>query len=154
MYQTRRRKSALWTGAVLMLLAVLSNVLFFIKAPAQHAIPWLNLLLSVAAVVVLALGIKRAFSQPDVYSGKVSGSVLTGIAVLLLAVTVFGFYSARHLPSNAEAPRVGQRAPEFTLADSTGKTVTLAQLITEPIQTSVGARPTKAALLVFYRGYW
>jgi peroxiredoxin len=45
---------------------------------------------------------------------------------------------------------VGQKVPEFTLADSNGKQVSLNELLTAPID---GKTP-KGALLVFYRGYW
>ena len=46
--------------------------------------------------------------------------------------------------------KVGQKAPDFTLTDSNDKPVTLAQLLTEPINN----QPPKAVLLIFYRGYW
>jgi len=42
----------------------------------------------------------------------------------------------------AEAPKVGQQAPEFTLVDQNGKSVSLS-----------AARGQKV-VLVFYRGYW
>ncbi len=50
-----------------------------------------------------------------------------------------------------ESPRVGQKAPTFTLVDSDGETVSLAQLLSGTGQRS---DPPKAVLLIFYRGYW
>jgi peroxiredoxin len=44
--------------------------------------------------------------------------------------------------SAAEPPKVGQRAPDFTLVDQNGKRVSLS-----------AARAHKV-VLVFYRGYW
>jgi cytochrome oxidase Cu insertion factor (SCO1/SenC/PrrC family) len=44
--------------------------------------------------------------------------------------------------SAAEPPKVGQRAPDFTLVDQNGKKVSLS-----------AARGHKV-VLVFYRGYW
>jgi peroxiredoxin len=54
------------------------------------------------------------------------------------------------LPASTAAPQVGQKAPQFTLIDSNDRPVTLAQLLTEPINN----QPPKAVLLIFYRGYW
>jgi peroxiredoxin len=47
------------------------------------------------------------------------------------------------LPASAAAPRVGQKAPDFTLPDQNGRTVALADLISD-----------NGVLLIFYRGYW
>jgi peroxiredoxin len=57
------------------------------------------------------------------------------------------------LPSAAAAPRVGQKAPDFTLPDQNGKAVTLGELLTS---APSGAPDGKAngALLIFYRGHW
>jgi hypothetical protein len=63
------------------------------------------------------------------------------------------FYVARQLPAATEAPRVGQKAPDFTLPDQDGKTVTLAELLTSAPSGTAGAK-TNGALLIFYRGYW
>jgi len=54
--------------------------------------------------------------------------------------------------SFAETPIVGQKAPDFTLQDTSGHPVTLAQLLSSPVPGS--AEPPKAVLLIFYRGYW
>jgi hypothetical protein len=73
------------------------------------------------------------------------------VTLLACALSIFGFFSARKLPASAGAPQVGQKAPDFTLTDTTGKQVSLSQILAEPMPN--GAAP-KAALLVFYRGYW
>jgi len=54
------------------------------------------------------------------------------------------------LPESKGAPKVGQKAPEFTLVDTSRKPVSLAELLSTPIN---GNAP-KGVLLVFYRGYW
>jgi peroxiredoxin len=61
-------------------------------------------------------------------------------------------YVARQLPSSASAPRVGQRAPEFTLPDQDGNSVALADLIASHAATPGGGGG--GALLIFYRGSW
>jgi hypothetical protein len=162
----RRRNGALWAGSVFTLLGVLSNFLYFFKVPGERIFPWLNLLLPAVGLLFFLVGLKRAFGQPmmsrgsvslfgkpEVYRGKVSGSILTVIAVLLFGLSVWGFFHARAVPASAGAPRIGQKAPDFTLTDTSGKDVSLAQLISTPIDAASGKAP-KAVLLIFYRGYW
>jgi hypothetical protein len=143
---------------------------FFLKLPGQRALAWLGPLLAAAALVYLAVGLKRAYTQPQVYRGKVLGTILGVLALLVCGLTVFGFFQARALPDSAGAPQVGQKAPEFTLADTRGNMVSLAQLLSTSLpetehgvassanagpKTAAGAAPApKAVLLVFYRGYW
>lgn len=164
----RRSNSALWMGAILTLLGVLSNFLYFINAPWQTSFPWLNVSLPAIGLVFLLVGVKRAFAppqmprkvsgsmlfgRPEVYRGKIAGPILTVLAVPLVAISVWGFFHARAVPASAGAPRVGQKAPDFTLNDTGGQPVPLAQLLSSPIDTASGKAP-KALLLVFYRGYW
>ncbi len=139
----------LWLGLAFILLAILSNLLYFLKVPAAP-LPWVNLLLPIVALAALLIGLVRAFSQPQSYKGKIWGSIVTVLAVLLVAASTLFFVDARKLPRSAGAPQVGQRVPDFTLPDSTGQLTSLAQLFT----ASAAAPPPKAVLLVFYRGYW
>ncbi len=142
----------MWWGAFLLIAAILSNALFFIKVPGQQAFPWINLLLAALAAALCVTALKRSLSNPDLRRGKAAGWTLSILAVLLLAFSVLSFTVARKLPSPDKAPQVGQRAPDFTLRDTTGVPVTLAQLLSSPIPGS-NEKP-KAVLLIFYRGYW
>ncbi len=54
------------------------------------------------------------------------------------------FYVLRQVPLSAHAPRVGEKAPAFTLADQNGNPVALGDLLS-------GSR---AVVLIFYRGFW
>ncbi len=154
MYQ-RRRNRALFDGTVLMVLAILSSfpVLYALKFPGQGLLPWISLALPAISVVFFIVALKRAFGQPEMYRGKILGSILGVLSVLLLAGSIWGFRHAKDLPASSAAPRVGQKAPDFTLNDTSGKPVSLAQMLTTPIDTASGRAP-KAVLLVFYRGYW
>jgi Zn-dependent protease with chaperone function len=145
-----RTNSALWLGLSLFLLAILSNFLYFVHLPAA-VLPWFNLVLPILALLFLLIGVVRAFRQPQLYRGKILGTSLTILAAMLAAASVAFFIGARHIPASAGAPQVGQRAPDFTLPDSTGRPVTLAQLFS-PVPGA--SQPPKAVLLVFYRGYW
>ena len=146
-----RRNWPLWAGVLLIVAGLFSNALFFVSFPGQQFAPWLNLALFVVPVILFIVGLRRALAQPQVYRGKIAGWIFTVISVLLLACTVFLFYISRALPAaSAASPQVGQKAPEFALADTNGQTVSLTQLLAG---SNSAARP-KAVLLVFYRGYW
>lgn len=149
----RRRNGALWWGFLLALGAMLSNAVFFINLPGKRAIPWLSVVLAVVALIFLARGLQRAFGQPGTYRGKILSSIVALVSLLLVGVTIFAFVQARAIPASAAAPKVGQRAPDFTLADTNGQPVSLAQLFA-PAPDDSQAIPPKTVLLVFYRGYW
>lgn len=147
---TRKPTLAPWMGLLLTLLGALSNGLPFIGFPAS-AVPSISLLLSLTGFVVVLLGLWRAFPQSAIYKGKVSASVAAALSILFLAASIAFLWSARHIPKeSAAAPRVGQQVPDFTLPDSAGHPVSLAQLFS----ASTLNAPPKAVLLIFYRGYW
>jgi hypothetical protein len=151
----RRRNQPLVAAWIATLLAFFSNFLFFRQFAGESAVPWLGLALFAAALVLCAAALRRAFGNPQVYRGKVAGSIVTLLACLLLAVTLFAFYVSRNIPGVAQAPQAGDRAPEFLLTDSRGVQVSLSSLLSSPLADS--PRPDgkpKAVLLVFYRGYW
>jgi hypothetical protein len=147
----RRRNTLRLAGLLVLLAALLSNALFFVSIPGQRFAPWLNLALTVLAVTLFIGALRRAIAQPEVYGGKVGGWVLTIVSVLLLGLAIMGFRVSRDLPSSASAPRVGQKAPDFALADTGGQTLSLSQLLASSNGSSA---PPKGVLLVFYRGYW
>jgi hypothetical protein len=161
----RKRNWAPWYGLLLALVAILSNAGFFLALPGQKAIPFLSWTLAVIALVFALKGVIRPFRQPQEYSGKISSSILGLTTVLIVALVVFGGIQSRKLPDAAEAPQPGQKAPDFTLADTNGTKVSLGQLLGNvsgrpsavPTSAASGATTTvapKAVLLIFYRGYW
>lgn len=150
----RRRNSSLWAGGLVLLLAVaLGFVPLFVQLPGQQALPFVDLVLSALAVVLIIMGLRRTIAHPKGYPGKVSAWLLTVVSGLLMMFAVFGFIAARHLPDANAAPQIGQKAPDFQLQDMNGHPVSLAQLLAEPGNRASSARP-KALLLIFYRGYW
>jgi hypothetical protein len=153
----RRRNTAPWWGLLFAVGAIGCNVAFFVSPPLQGALPWLSMLFAVLALVFLGAGLRRAFGQAHVYRGKVLSVVLTVIALFPLGLTAFAFVKARELPSSTAAPQVGQRIPDFTLSDTSGKPVSLDQLLAAAPSASTSqsqASAPKAVLLIFYRGYW
>jgi heme/copper-type cytochrome/quinol oxidase subunit 4 len=146
----RRSNLAPWWGLLLALGAIGCNVVLFVGTSAQSAMPLLSLVFAMVAIVFLVIGLKRAFGLPQIYRGKVLSVVLTVVALLPVALTAFAFVVSRKLPTSTAAPQVGQKVPDFSLADTSGKAVTLDQLLS----ASTGTPAHKAVLLIFYRGYW
>jgi hypothetical protein len=134
----------IWVGFIITVGGLFSYE-FFAQFPVTRDFPWANLLLFAAGGIFLVLGLVRAFGKPQLYRVKIFGSILA-----ILGVVVFGFFSylifyqLRQLPSSTGAPRVGEKAPEFTLPDQNDKAVALADLVSG----------SKAVLLIFYRGFW
>jgi hypothetical protein len=143
----------LWIGFAFALGAMLCNAVFFLSPPGQRFIPWLSLLLAVAALVFLASGLRAVLRQAPTLRGKILSSILTLAALLLVGVTIFAFVTARALPSAAGTPKIGDKAPDFALADTSGRPISLDQLFAPPAANPQSA-PPKAVLLIFYRGYW
>jgi membrane protease YdiL (CAAX protease family) len=147
----KRLNWQIWTGFVLSLVAALSYPFLFVRWAITREFPWANLVLFAIAMVLLFLGLRRAFKPDKRIVSKVFSSLAAAFGVLLLAGLLFMiFVMGSWLPRSVGAPQVGQKAPDFTLTDSNNKPVTLAQLLSEPIDN----KPPKGVLLIFYRGYW
>jgi hypothetical protein len=151
----RRRNWALLYGTVFVVFGILSNFpgLYGLNPPWDAMLPWVSLGLPAIGLILFIVGLKRAFGQPDIYRGTILGSILTAFSVLLLGGSVWFHHHLKDLPASAGAPHVGQKAPDFSLSDTNGKTVSLSELLSTPIDTA-SAKVPKAVLLVFYRGYW
>jgi hypothetical protein len=145
----RRRNVAPWWALLFAIGAIGSNVAFFVNPPWPGVLPGLSLLFAALALIFLVIGLGRAFGRPQAYRGKALSVVLSVVALLAIGLTAFAFVGSRKLPGSAAAPQVGQRVPDFTLSDTSGKPVSLERLLAPS-----GSRAPKAVLLVFYRGYW
>jgi AhpC/TSA family len=139
----RRWNLSLWAGFVFVLTGFLSYP-FFAQFPITRDFPWANLLLFGVGSLSLAAGLVRAFGRPQLYRGRILGPLFGALAVLLFTFFVYEiFFVLRQVPLSSQAPRVGTKAPSFSLPDQNGKEVALDDLISQ-----------NGALLIFYRGHW
>jgi len=140
----RRWNWPIWLGFIVAVGGLFSYE-FFAQFPITRDFPWANLLFFAIGAALLLGGLFRAFGRPQVYRGKIFGSIFVTISFLLFAFFAYEiFYVLRQVPLSAQVPRVGERAPEFTLADPNGSSVALADLLSG----------SKAVVLIFYRGFW
>jgi hypothetical protein len=149
----RRFNWPLWVGLLLTLAGGFSFLLVFVWIPATRDFPWANLLIFLVAVLFLFMGIRRGFASDRrrPIASKILASLVALFSLAFIALFIFSvFVFSRWLPPSTGAPQVGQKAPEFTLQDTTGKQVSLNELLSTPVN---GSAP-KSVLLVFYRGYW
>jgi hypothetical protein len=135
----------IWAGFLVVLAGLFSYPLLLIDYPITRDFPWLNLIMLAAGLVLLGAGLVRAYRMPDRYRGRIIGPVVTLLSLAGIFMFCYGLLVvARQLPPSPNAPRIGQKVPEFTLPDQDGKPVALAELLPA----------SKATLLIFYRGYW
>jgi cytochrome oxidase Cu insertion factor (SCO1/SenC/PrrC family) len=95
---------------------------------------------------------KRVFGQWELRRGKIAGTILVTLSVVIFSF--FGFLNlnfSQQLPPSTDAPHVGQKAPDFTLPDQHGTLVSLTNLL-KPAGGMAGKRG--GVILIFYRGYW
>lgn len=149
----RRINWPLWLGLLVAFIGGFSYIAVFVSFPITRDFPWVNLLLFLVALIFLWQGVRRGFARDRAHPtrSKIITTVVTTFSVAIIALFLFSYFVfARWLPLSTGAPQVGQKVPEFTLPDSTGRQVSLNEILTAPID---GKAP-KGALLIFYRGYW
>jgi hypothetical protein len=153
-----------WLGFVLAVAGAISYPLYFARFPMLRDIPWANLAIIAVALILIGVGISRAFRRPDAYRGTIFGSILGVLAVGLTVLFCYGVFFGTREKGSHGAPQVGQVAPDFTLPDSKNNPVNLSGLLRSPFVPTgtlniIGIPPftfppTAAAVLIFYRGYW
>lgn len=140
-------------GFLVCILAFLSYFLVFYRFPATRDIPWVNWLLFALGLALAVAGVLRPFRQPERYRGRILGPVLAVLSVVILGLFLFvTVVASRQLPVSAGVPKVGEKAPDFTLADAQGRPVRLYGLLGGGL--AAHGTPGSWVILIFYRGYW
>lgn len=146
----RRVNWPLWIGFLLTIAAFLSYLFVFARFPITRDLPWVNFILFAVAIALLIAGVRRAYATPSTARRVISSIVALLGTVVTAFFLVVVLVLSRDIPAAPNAPAVGQKAPDFTLPDTNGNPVALAQLLTAPV---AGHAPA-GVLLIFYRGYW
>jgi hypothetical protein len=146
----------IWLGFILSIAAFVSYFAVFARFPITRNVPWVNFLLFAASVLFLCMGLRRIFAGAPSMPRRVLGSLLALAGVAILGgFCFFVFHAGKQLPAAVGSPKIGLKAPEFSLRDTHGNLVSLATLLASPLDA---AGPTsggpQGVLLVFYRGYW
>jgi hypothetical protein len=151
----RHRNLLPLAGLLVCVVGFLSYFFLFSRFPVTRDVPWASWLLFALGLGLVAAGIRRAFRQPERYRGRRLGPVLA-----LLSLAVAGFFvfatavASRQLPASAGAPKVGEKAPDFTLADPEGRPVRLSGLLGAKAGGTGSVGRGSWVILIFYRGYW
>jgi hypothetical protein len=121
----------------------ISYFMIFSLYPALRDFPWINLPAVLLGMAVSVVGLRRAVIAPEVYRGRVMGSIgLLFSAALGGLFCAYIFVISYWLPEPSATTANLTRVPELTLVDHAGRPFDLG-----------GARERKL-LIVFYRGYW
>lgn len=146
----RRRNLLPLAGLVVCAIGFISYPTFFVQFPVTRDLPWANWGLFALGFGLSGVGLARAFRQP----GTVGRIMAVGLGAA--SVAIFAFFivmteiASRDLPRAANAPQVGAKAPEFSLSNAEGRSVTLGELLSPPTAQTTGSW----LLLIFYRGHW
>jgi hypothetical protein len=142
----RSWNAPIWIGFVVLVVGLFSYH-FLLRFPVTRDVPWVSLVAIAVAIPFFAIGLARAFREPQRYRGRIGGTIAAAVALGLTGFFLYAtFVGVRQIPASKSAPQVGSRAPDFTLPDQDGNPVTLSRVISE-------SKPA-AVVLVFYRGFW
>jgi energy-coupling factor transporter transmembrane protein EcfT len=128
----------LWLGLLLAIVAFVSYFAFFYQFPITRDVPWVSFALFLAAIALLISGWRRA-------PRKILASIVTVLGLFVAgAFTFLVTVGSKDLPASQAAPAIGQQVPDFTLPDTQGRPVSLANVLGQ----------SNGVVLIFYRGYW
>jgi len=130
-----RRNHAVWLGALISLIGLISYFTFFARFPALRDVPKVNFALVLIGLVISGWGVVRRRSLWSIAGFAVSAAC-AGMLAFYVFVLSYG------LPATEQVVRVGEPAPAFALPDQEGRTTTLDDYRGSNL------------VLVFYRGFW
>jgi len=138
-----QRNHAIWIGPIVTFVGAVSYFLYFARFPSLRDVPWLNLPIVACGVWLSGVGVRRAFTLPGRYRGRIGGALGLLLSVSLALLFCFYVFSLSYgVPPPTETTRSLVLAPGFTLPDQHGGDVRLGDL------------RGRKVVLVFYRGFW
>ncbi len=140
---TRKPNYLLWVGPVLTFAGVISYFLYFSQFPDLRDFPWVNFPLVILGVVFSGIAVWRAFSRPNIYRGRILGSI--GAMLSLTFASLFCFYIfhlSYQVPAETSVTAGLKEIPDLELSDHEGRLVRLNDL------------RGKNVVITFYRGHW
>ena len=90
----RRFNWQIWAGFLLTFGGFLSFPFFFVRFPATRDVPWVNFLLAAFALMLLVIGLKRAFQPGRSKLAKVIASVLATLSIAFRITTAATAHTA------------------------------------------------------------
>ena len=93
----------LWGGLLLSFVAAFSYRFFFVRFPITRDVPWVNILLFLAALFLLITGFRRA-------RRKIAAGIVMVLGVGLGVLFGVSLVVMSKAPASPDAPRVGQKA--------------------------------------------
>jgi len=136
-------KYAVWVGFVITLVGALSYFMYFAQFAGLRDFPVLNLPIVFLGLILSGAGCWGVFRQGRSALGK--GLAGVGFLLTLGLAGLFNFYifsMSYGLPESPQATATEKPAPDFTLLDHNGQSVSLSDF------------RGRKVVLVFYRGYW
>jgi cytochrome oxidase Cu insertion factor (SCO1/SenC/PrrC family) len=123
--------------SIFVAIAAIAAYVLLIRVPFVRNHPEGYVIAFALATVLAALAVARAQTR------RWPARLALGVTSLLLVGGAWFNFVAARVPDAPTALRVGDRPPDFTLPDASGRPVSLADY-----------RGQKPVVLVFYRGYW
>jgi hypothetical protein len=134
---------AVWLGLMITVAGALSYFLVFARFATLRDYPVLNVALVLLGIIYSLAGCWRVLRRPGWLSGKTLAVVGSTLACGMTGLFYYYlFILSYQLPDTATVPSTQTVAPDWTLSDQNGKSVSLSHYRGSNV------------VLVFYRGHW
>jgi hypothetical protein len=132
-----------FAGAAIAFGGTVSYFLVFARVPVLRDVPWVNLPLAAAGILLAAWGLWRSVQVGVGWGGRIGAGLAVALAFLFGGfLFVYVFWISYQVPGAAGVASMHEAAPDVTLTAMDGSRVELADY------------RGRKVLLVFYRGFW
>src|SRR2546430_12146046 len=96
----------IWIGVVVLVVGLFSYPFLF-RFPATRDFPWVSVASILLGGSLIAIGLARAFRDPQRYRGRIGGTIAAMLAIGLTGFFLYAtFVGARKVPASKGAPQV------------------------------------------------